>query len=99
MADNILKLQFSQYKHPKNYTTNKGYVLCEVLWICASKSTVIKEGMVGFSDKTNTLSGASELHSIAFLREKEQKIKPTHIIIIIYMQFVIFKENKTIIIF
>lgn len=65
----------------------------------AFKSTVIKERMVGFSDKINIPSGASELHSVAFLREKEQKIKPIYIGVIIYTQFIIFKENKTIIIF
>lgn len=63
----------------------------------ASKSTVIKEGRVEFSDKINTPSGASELYSIAFLREKEQKINLSYIFII-YMQFIIFKENKSILI-
>lgn len=55
--------------------------------------------MVGFSGKINMLSGAFELHSIAFLRGKEQKIKPTYIVTVIDMQFNVFKETNTGIIF
>lgn len=55
--------------------------------------------MVGFSGKINMLSGAFELHSIAFLRGKEQKIKPTYIVTVIDMQFNVFKETNTSIIF